>query len=343
MAVRAILLAGGLGTRLHPLTEELPKPMVPVLGRPWLDRLVEWLAAHGITEITLSLRHGKEVVMDHFREPPSGVEIRFAVEPQPLGTGGAIRYAAGQDPAETLLILNADIVQTFDLSSFLQFHRERNAQVTIGLIEVEDPSAYGAVELDGDGMIRKFIEKPRPGETESRWVNAGIYAFDPGVLSYIPEGREVSVERETFPALLAAGVRVYGCPCRGYWKDIGTRDRYLALHRDILDGRCPIPVPGHAQGPAIWKAEGVVVADSAHLVPPVFLGPGTVVEEGARVGPWVVTGAGCRIGKGARVSEAVLWDRSTIGTGVVIRRSVLGYATGIAGGTVEDAMLAGRR
>lgn len=343
MAVRAILLAGGLGTRLHPLTEELPKPMVPVLGRPWLDRLVESLAAHGITEITLGLRHGKEVVMDHFREPPPGVDIRFAVEPQPLGTGGAIRYAARQDKAETFLILNADIVQTFDLSSFLQFHRERNAQVTIGLIEVEDPSAYGAVELESDGKIRRFIEKPRPGETQSRLVNAGIYAFDPGILSFIPEGREVSVERETFPALLEAGVRVYGCSCRGYWKDIGTRDRYLELHRDILDGRCPVPVPGQAQGPDIWKGEGVVVSGSAHLVPPVFLGPGTVVEEGARVGPWVVTGAGCRIGRGARVSEAVLWDGAAVGAGVTIRRSVLGFATRIGGGTVEDAMLAGVR
>lgn len=343
MAVRAILLAGGLGTRLHPLTEEVPKPMVPVMGRPWLDRLVERLAAHGITEITLSLRHGKEVVLEHFRKPPSGIDIRFAMEPKPLGTGGAIRYAAEQHPAETFLILNADIAQTFDISSFLQFHRERNAQVTIGLIEVEDPSAYGAVDLENDGRVRRFIEKPRPGETESRLVNAGIYVFDPGVLSFIPEGREVSVERETFPALLAAGVRAYGCLCRGYWKDIGTRDRYLGLHRDILEGRCPIPVSGRAHGPDIWKGEDVVVAESAHLVPPVYLGPGTVVEGGARVGPWLVTGNGCRIGRGARVSEAVLWDRATVGAGVTIRRSVLGYGTRIGGGTVEDAMLAGLR
>lgn len=343
MAVQAILLAGGLGTRLHPLTEQLPKPMIPVMGTPWLDRLVESLAAHGIDEITLSLRHGKEVIMEHFREPRPGVNIRFAVEPKPLGTGGAIRFAAGVDPAKTLLVMNADIVQTFDISEFLRFHHERNAQVTIGLIEVEDPSAYGAVELDSDGRIRRFVEKPRPGETESRLVNAGIYAIDPGVLSFIPEGREVSVERETFPALLEAGIRVYGVRCQGYWKDIGTRSRYLELHRDILDGNCPISAFGQVAGSSIWQAEGAQISPSALLIPPVFVGPGTVVEDGARVGPWVVLGANCRVGAGARLSEVVAWDGAAVGAGVAVRRSVIGYGTRIGGGLVEDAMLAGWR
>lgn len=339
MTIRAILLAGGLGTRLHPLTEELPKPMVPVLGRPWLDRLVEALEDSGLRDIVLSLRHGKDVVIRHFGARPSRGRVAYAVEPVALGTGGAIRYAAG-DARGTLLVFNADIVQTFDLAKFLQFHRDRGAKATIGLVEVEDPSAYGAVELDGDGRIRRFIEKPRPGETASRLVNAGVYALEPEVLDHIPPGREVSVERETFPAILAAGLPVYGCVLGGYWQDIGTRDRYLALHRDILAGRCPLPVPGQAVAPGTWHGPGVQVAPTAQVVPPVALGPDTVVEDGATVGPWVVTGAGCRIGRGARVQDAVLWDGARVGPGAVLVRSVLGYGARVGGGTLEGALVA---
>lgn len=351
MTTRAILLAGGLGTRLHPLTQELPKPMVPVLGRPWLDHLIERLADAGIADIVLSLRHGKDVVMEHFtNKPPRGVRLHYAVEPLPLGTGGAIRFAAGAVAGTAagaavgrdgpFLVFNADVVQTFDIRGLLAFHRERGAQVTIALVEVEDPSAFGAVELDAEGRVLRFVEKPRPGETTSRLVNAGIYVFEPEVLRWIPAGREVSVERETFPALVAAGAKVYGCACEGYWKDIGTRQRYLELHRDVLAGRCPLPVSGTPAQPGVWLGEGVAVSPAAQLVPPVVLGPGTTVEEGARLGPWVVTGAGCRIGAGSQVSEAVLWDRAQVGARVVLRRSVLGFGTRVGGGVVEEALIA---
>ncbi|MEW8979321.1 MAG: NDP-sugar synthase [Symbiobacterium sp.] len=343
MAVRAILLAGGLGTRLHPLTVELPKPMVPVLGKPWLSRLIEQLVTFGITDITLSLRHGKEVVTNYFREPPPGVRLRFAIEPEPLGTGGAIRFAAGPDPDDTLLILNADIVQTFDFQGLLDFHRSQDAQVTIGLVEVADPSAYGAVELDMSNRVTRFVEKPRPGETESRLVNAGVYVFNPGVLSWIPEGRAVSVERETFPSLLREGVRVFGHACTGYWKDIGTRERYLQLHRDILEGRCPIAVTAPTRGPALWQADDAQVSPLARLIPPVYIGPGAIIEEGALVGPRAVVGARCVISKGARVSESVLWDGARVGAGTTVHHSVIGFATGIGGGSVENVLLAGWR
>jgi len=343
VTTRAILLAGGLGTRLHPLTQELPKPMVPVLGRPWLEHLIERLAAAGIADIVLSLRHGKDVVVEHFNSnPPQGVRLHYAVEPLPLGTGGAIRFAAGAVTGGDgpFLVFNADVVQTFDIRGLLDFHRQRGAHVTIALVEVEDPSAYGAVELDAEGRVLRFVEKPRPGQTASRLVNAGIYVFEPEVLRWIPPGREVSVERETFPALVAAGLRVYGFPCQGYWKDIGTRQRYLELHRDVLAGRCSLPVPGTPSRPGVWLGEGVTVPPSVQLVPPVALGPGTAVEQGARLGPWVVTGAGCRIGAGAQVSETVLWDRAQVCARVVLRRSVLGFGTRVGGGVVEEALIA---
>ena len=339
MTVRTVLLAGGLGTRLHPLTEELPKPMIPVLSRPWLDLLVERLAQSGIRDITLSLRHGKQTVINYFQKNPPGIRLNFAVEPTPLGTGGAIRFAA-DGATNTILVFNADIVQTFDIQAFLQFHHDRQADVTIGLVQVDDPSPYGAVEMDRTGRIRRFVEKPKPGETESKFVNAGVYAFSPDALENIPYGREVSVEKETFPSLLAAGAMLFGYLCRGYWKDIGTRDRYLELHQDILDRRCPLPISGNVVGPSLWQSDGVFVSPSARLTPPVLLGPGTIVEEGAHVGPWVVTGKQCRVGRGARVSDAVLWDRVQINAGAMIRHSVLGDDMRVAGGKVENVLLA---
>ncbi len=346
--VRAVLLAGGLGTRLHPLTETLPKPMIPVLGRPWLERLVEHLTLQGVGEIILSLRHGKDVIIRHFEAPgrsgmrDAGPRVRFCVEPVPLGTGGAIRYAAW--PAQdTVVVFNADVVQAFDLAPFLAFHRARGADVTIGLVEVEDPSAYGAVELGGDGRVRRFVEKPGPGEVAARLVNAGIYAFEPAALAEIPEGREVSVEREVFPALVGRGRNVFGYAFDGYWLDLGTRDRYLQLHADILRGRCPIRPQGELRAPGVWVEGRADIAAGAVIKAPVALGRGTVVAPGARVGPYVVTGRGCRIGADTRVRRSVLWDGAEVHREAQVNGCVLGTGARVGGGVLEDALVAAGR
>lgn len=349
MTVSAILLAGGLGTRLHPLTEALPKPMLPILGRPWLERLVDHLADQGIRDVILSLRHGKDVILRHFRspewqarrtagEPP---RLRFAVEPVPLGTGGALRYAAW--PAGgTVLAFNADVVQAFALPPFLAFHRRRRAEVTIGLVEVDDPGAYGAVELDDHGRVLRFVEKPAPGQTAGRLVNAGVYAIEPEVLAAIPAGREVSLEREVFPALLRRGARVFGYRFEGYWRDIGTRDRYLELHRDILRGRCPIRPDLPERSPGVWVAHDARVAPGALLEPPVVVGPGTVVEDGAQLGPWTVAGRDCRVAGGSQVVGSVLWDGAAAERGAVISGCVVAAGARIGGGRLEDALVSGR-
>lgn len=343
--VRAVLLAGGLGTRLHPLTETMPKPMVPVLGRPWLERLVAHVAAQGIREIILSLRHGKDVIIRHFDalgwsgRPGTGPRVRFRVEPVPLGTGGALRYAAW--PAEdTVLVFNADVVHAFDLGAFLGFHRARRADVTIGLVAVEDASAYGAVELDGDGRVRRFVEKPGPGAIAGGLVNAGVYAFEPAALAEIPEGRAVSLEHEVFPGLVAQGRGVFGYAFQGYWRDLGTRDRYLDLHADILCGRCPIRPQGEPRAPGVWIEGWADVAAGAVLRPPVALGRGTVVAAGARVGPHVVTGHGCRIGAGTRVRRSVLWDGAEVHREARVNGCVLGTGARIGGGVLADALVA---
>lgn len=348
MLVRAVLLAGGLGTRLHPLTETLPKPMVPVLGRPWLERLVTQLGEQGMGEVVLSLRHGKDIIIRHFDalgrsgRPDAWPSLRFRVEPVPLGTGGSIRYAAW--PADdTVLVFNADVVQAFDLGAFLAFHRARGADVTIGLVAVEDPSAYGAVELDGEGRVRRFVEKPGPGEVAGRLVNAGVYAFEPAALAEIPAGRAVSVEREVFPRLVARGWRVFGYEFDGYWQDLGTRDRYLDLHADILRGRCPIRPEGEPRAPGVWIEGWADVAVGALIRPPVALGRGTVVAAGARLGPYVVTGQGCRIGEGTRMRRSVLWDGAEVHREARVSGCVLGTGARVGGGVLEDALVASGR
>lgn len=261
-----------------------------------------------------------------------GLRVQYRIEPKPLGTGGAIRYAA-RDLGETFLVFNADVALDVDLRRLLDFHRERRAKVTIGLVAVEDVSAYGSVETDPDGRVIRFREKPRPEEVTSPYVNAGIYVFEPDVLAYIPEGREVSVERETFPALLEAGLPVYALVLDGYWSDLGTRERYLRVHRDILSGRWPLLEKGHLPlRQRIWQDPSARVHPDAELVPPVWLGPQAVVEAGATVGPWVVLGPGSRVGSGARVQDAVLWEGARIGPGASFESSVLGRRATVPGG-----------
>ncbi|MDI3269264.1 MAG: NDP-sugar synthase [Bacillota bacterium] len=340
MSRYAILLAGGLGSRLHPLTQDLPKPMVPILGKPWLEWLLERLNREGWTAITLSLHYGKDHIMEYFASWKE--ELRFVVEPELLGTAGALRYAL-PDEGDRFLVLNADIVHSFPLQPLWDFHKARGAQATIGLVEVEDPSAFGSVQVDGEGRVRAFREKPKAGEAVGRWVNAGIYIFERSFLETIPWGERRSLERDVFPRRLAEGVKIYGLPLEGYWQDIGTRDRYLKLHQDILKGTCPLEIPALLKGPSLWQGEGVRVEKGARVFPPVVLGEGTWIEEGAQVGPWTVTGRGVRIRKGATVVDSVLWDRVEVARGATIRRSVVGVGAQVEGPIQDGLVAAGSR
>ncbi|MBX6378082.1 MAG: NDP-sugar synthase, partial [Clostridia bacterium] len=306
--MQAYILAGGLGTRLYPLTQDLPKPLVPVANRPWLDTLLRRLATAGVRDVVIGLHHRREVfpaiIGDGARY---GLRLQYVVEERPLGTGGAIRLAASYLQT-TFVVFNADVVVDFSLETLLRHHRERGALASIALAEVEDTSAYGVVVTGSDGRIRRFVEKPRPGQVASRLINAGVYVFEPEVLSRIPAGRPVSLEREVFPELVESGASLYGFPFIGYWLDMGTPERYLQLHRDILRGTCRLPVEGERLPGGVWRGRDVRVEPGARLVGPALLGDAAVVEAGATVGPNVVLGRGCRVGAGAVVRECVLWD-----------------------------------
>lgn len=332
--MKALLLAGGLGTRLRPLTERLPKPMAPVGNRPWLEHLVMQLKDQGIREFIIALKHYPQHIRQHFGDGSRfGVSITYTVEKEALGTAGAIKNA---EPhlSETFLVLNADVVQHLHLLPLLEFHRDHGGQVTIGLTEVEDPSQFGVVEQTSLGRIVRFVEKPKKEEAPSRLINAGIYVMNRDVLRYIPAGREVSIERETFPLILKQGVGVYGKPIEGYWLDMGTRERYRQVHWDLLDGKLKLPLDGTEKDKGIRIGKNVSVGKGALLIPPVLIGDDVRIGERAVVGPYVVIGNGCEITAKARLSETILWDRCIVRGGAELHRCVFGYDTEIGSGHI---------
>jgi mannose-1-phosphate guanylyltransferase len=323
--MQALLLAGGLGTRLRPLTEDWPKPMALLGNRPWLEHLIVMLKRQGVDDIVLAVKHCPEKIQQHFGYGDRwGVTIRYVVERTLLGTAGAIKNAESL-LRDRFLVFNADIIQTFHLRPFIEGHVRRGGGVSICLTEVEDPSHYGVVEQDADGRILRFVEKPRPEEAPSRKINAGIYMLDKAVLADIPAGKEVSIEREMFPGWIRKGVPVYGHDTEGYWMDMGTTKRYRQVHRDLLDRKLDLPVSGTEVERGVWIGENSEVHPGALIVPPVLIGNRVTIGEKAVIGPYTVIGDDCRIKSGARLMESILWNRCTVETNAVLNNCIFGH------------------
>lgn len=323
--MNALLLAGGLGTRLRPLTEQMPKPMALVANRPWLEHLIIRLKNQGIRDFVLAVKHYPEQIRDYFGDGSKwGVSIRYAVEQTLRGTAGAIKNAEPYLDRQ-FLVVNADIVHETELPDVVEYHRQHGGMVTIGLTEVEDPSHYGVVEQDGSGRILRFVEKPRLEEAPSNRVNAGIYVMERTALQYIPEDREVSIERETFPLLIQEGAGVYGKVISGYWMDMGTKDRYRQIHWDLLNRTCGLPISGEEQGSGIWLGEDCEIAPGALLVPPVLVGNRVTIGERSIIGPFAVIGDDCEIGRNVRCSETIMWDRCKVNDAIHLNNCIFGY------------------
>jgi mannose-1-phosphate guanylyltransferase len=327
--MQALLLAGGLGTRLRPLTEDWPKPMAHVGNRPWLEHLILMLKNQGIDDFVLAVKHFPEKIQHHFGKGDKwGVRIRYAVERSLLGTAGAIKNA---EPLlqDRFLVFNADIIQTFRLAPFIEAHDRRGAALSIALTEVDDPSQYGVVEQDADGRILRFVEKPRPEEAPSRRINAGIYMMEKTLLADIPSGREVSIEREMFPRWIESGVRVYGHAMDGYWMDMGTAKRYRQVHRDLLDGRLDLPVGGSEIQKGVKIGTDCDIHPGVLFVPPVLIGDRVSIGERSVIGPYTVIGDGCRIGSGVRLSESILWNRCSVDNNAILANCIFGHGLSI--------------
>lgn len=319
----AVILVGGMGTRLRPLTLSAPKPMLPTAGVPFLTHLITRIRDAGITHIVLGTSYRAEVFESHFGDGSAlGVELEYVVETEPLGTGGGIRNVAHRLRGDNVMIFNGDVLSGCDLRALLATHESTSADVTLYLTKVEDPRAFGCVPTDADGRVTAFLEKDPNPVTDQ--INAGTYVFRRSVVESIPAGRPVSVERETFPGLLAAGRHVAGHVDSTYWRDLGRPSDFVAGSADLVLGLAPSPaLPGPVGSSLVL--DGASVSDSATLT------GGTTV------------GAGVTVGADAVVDGSVLFDGVTVGEGAVVRRSVVGFGAVIgAGAVLEDAVIGDR-
>jgi mannose-1-phosphate guanylyltransferase len=320
------VLVGGEGTRLRPLTLSVPKQMLPVAEQPMIERVLGHLARHGIDRAVLSLGYLPDAFVNAYPDGvAAGVRISYAVEPSPLDTAGAIRFAAlhaGID--DTFVVVNGDVLTDVDLGALLTFHRARGAEGTISLHAVDDPSGFGVVPTDEDGRVRAFIEKPAKGEAPTDLVNAGTYVLEVSVLERIPDGRRVSIERETFPSMVEDG-SLYALADSSYWLDAGTPDAYLRAHWDLLDSRRQRPpAPGARDiGDGIWVLGAAEIEPGADLRGPALIGDGARVHHGAWIEAAVV-GHGCVVERGARVIRSVLLPGAHVGAGATVEGSIVG-------------------
>lgn len=319
--MQAIVLVGGEGTRLRPLTETVPKPALTLVDRPFLAYMIEWLAGHGVSEVVLACGFLPDVLKEALagEEERAGVRITYVVEPERRGTAGAIRFAAdqlGERLTDRFLALNGDVLTDLDLSALLRIHEERGARGTLGLHPVEDSSAYGLVSTGPQGEVLEFLEKTGnqvPGE-----INAGMYVLERSVLDLIPPGEEVSIERDVFPRLVGEGL--YGLRLDGYWMDIGTPERYLQASWDILERRVETRVEPSSPG--------------------MLVDPNAAVDPGARLGQRVVIGPGVSVADRAEVTESVLLAGAAVGEDAKVSGSILAAGVDVAAGAkLEDAVI----
>ncbi|MGH2631195.1 MAG: sugar phosphate nucleotidyltransferase [Actinomycetota bacterium] len=323
--MKAVVLVGGEGTRMRPLTETVPKPLLPLMDRPSLDHVLDHLARHGVHEVVLSSPYLEETFHPFIEARHGDPRIVWITETHALGTGGAIVHALDAAGDEPFFALNGDILTDLDLTAMRSFHEERGAAVTIALHHVEDARAFGLVATDADGRVMEFREKPDapiPGE-----VNAGTYLVDPAVLRGWSPGETISIEREIFPTVIENGAPVFGFVADAYWLDLGTPEKYLQAHFDMFQGR----VHGVSY-PAPWVAEGADVDLRAHLGRWVALGPASSVGPDARVEDSVLHG-GSRVGARARITESVLAAGAVVGEDAVVEGAVVGQ-----GGSVPSGM-----
>ncbi len=323
--MKAVVLVGGEGTRLRPLTLTTPKPLLPIANVPFIERQLTWLGAHGVDEVVLSLGYLPDAFTQHFPDDMFGdIKLRFVVEHEPLGTAGGIRFAAeGID--ERVLVCNGDVLTDLDLDQLLRFHAERGAQATIALTRVGDPSAFGVVPTRDDGEVVAFVEKPPRGQAPTSWINAGTYVLEPEVFDRIPPRFTVSIERETFPRMLDAPGQLYAMQSDAYWLDIGTPGKYLEAQIDVASGRLGTPPAPDAteHSPGVWTQPGAQIDAGATVVGPSVIGREARIEAGARVEASVL-GPGTVVGKDATVLRSVLLPGGSIAAGTSVADVVVG-------------------
>ena len=319
--MKAVILVGGEATRLRPLTGNMLKAMVPVLNTPFLEHVIRHLSSHRVTDIILAQGHLSQAIQSYFGDGRRlGVRLHYSVEDIPLGTAGAVKHAEKYLDG-TFLVLNGDIFTDLDITVMVAFHRERKSRVTIALTRVEDPTSYGLIETNAQGMVTRFLEKPSRKQVTTDMINAGTYVLEPDVLKHIPPRTNFSFERELFPLLLENGGAVYAYASPAYWIDIGTPEKYLQLNRDLLSGasaRYSCPTNEKAR-----VGERCSIHPTVVISGPVLIGSNCTIGHGVRlIGP-VVIGLGRTILKDAVVEASIIWQSSWLGEQVTVRKSIV--------------------
>jgi mannose-1-phosphate guanylyltransferase len=317
--MQAVILVGGEGTRLRPLTSTVPKPVVPLVDRPFIAYMLEWLTRHGVDDVIMSCGFLATAVRNVLGDGSAyGIRLRFVEEPDPRGTAGALKYAESLLD-ERFLMLNGDILTDFDLSAQIAQHETSGATATLGLVPVDDPSAYGLVRVNDDNSVREFVEKPSADQIDTNLISAGIYVLERSILDLVPADQNVSIEREVWPRLVGEGLYAFGRDA--YWLDIGTPDRYLQGTFDIIEGKVHTAVIDRLGDGYLAVADDAVVDGRA--IPPALVGSGAEIAAGAQVGSLVVLGDGARVGEGSIVERAVVLQGAEIGDGCVVRDCIV--------------------
>jgi mannose-1-phosphate guanylyltransferase len=325
--LKAVLLIGGLGTRLRPLTNDRPKSTVPVLNRPVLEHTLAYLKQYGIHDVILTLNYLPGVIKQYFGDGEKfGVNLIYCLEDEPRGTAGAVKNAE-QYLDGTFFVLNGDVFTNMNLTRMMAYHRQKKAIATIALTWVDNPSAFGVVETEKNGRVKQFIEKPPPGEATTNWINAGTYILEPEALNVIPAGQPYMFEKGLFPHLLKTGRPVYGYPYKGYWLDMGTPGHYHTINMDMMTQKitCRLNKPGRKK--LLFDKKKVDIDDTAIIKCPAIIGDGCIIRREAELKAPVILGRDCRLGEGVVVENTVVWDTVTIGAGTKLKDCIVSSGT----------------
>ena len=340
--MKAVIMAGGEGTRLRPQTSNLPKPMLPLVGRPMMEHIVSLLRRHGITDIVVTVAFLPNAIRSYFGDGSElGVSMVYATEESPLGTAGSVRNAREQ-LTERFLVISGDVLTDIDLSAVIAFHEKNEALATIALCAVENPLEFGIVITREDGTIERFLEKPGWGQVFSDTINTGIYVLEPEVFDRIPAGRSVDFSSEVFPAVLEAGQPLYGYVADGYWEDVGTTAAYLKAHEDILDGKVEVDVAGFELRPGIWVGKGSSIDPSVRIDSPVFVGENCTIDPDVVLGAYSTVGANTQVAARAELQRSVIGENSYLGPATRVEGAVLGRSCDLrTGARIEPGAVVG--
>jgi len=319
--MKAVILVGGEATRLRPLTCNIPKAMVPVVNTPFLICVFRHLQRHGINEIVLTQSASADPIKDYFSDGEQyGVRLHYVREDKSLGTAGAIKNVE-EHLEDTCVVMNGDVFTDLDITAMLHFHRQKKAQVTIALTPVDDPTKYGLIETDSDGRITRFLEKPSRDQVTTNMINAGTYIMEPEVLRQIPPERKVSIERETYPLLLASDKPVYAFPSLDYWIDMGTPEKYIQLHTDLLHGKSSVKyLPSNT---TVDVGEHCSIHPSAQITGPSVIGNDCIIGQNVKISGPTVIGPDCEIRSDTVIESSIIWQNVILGPSANLRQSIV--------------------